>query len=406
MTSKYSSSPVDKTALFSRHNLPKGQLTLTPSDRYKDRNLFCSILGVPKTWPSNHWVHLVHNWRTGGSSLTALLSVNIHDSYLKVGHPFTRDGWPVDYSLAPLQITNADQLKQWISVQPTPGVLAGHTYAGMATALGIKEHDLWLTLREPAARLNSGLLRFHRKPLKSSHPDGGYVGDTQGHSFATSSEVESVIKSKLSHELNGMTRRIAGYSVLNSGSSVGNNLEKCLEIDDRPIDRHTFDLAMDHLKSSKWIYLTDQVIPSVLMLEHHYNLPPFIHPCSNLKHNPQWNGGGITRLNQSLLTKHRALFEHLNEWDVKLYAEAQRIFWNRWKKSEIPVDRLHARRLLQEKPLISPVQFTGTSKSISYSDIVAYAHKRVAAISDKNVRQIAFDELVNANFWNSNILKS
>ena len=77
------------------------ELPLTVADRYNDRNVHLNVFGLPKHWPANRWVHLIHNWRTGGSSLTALLSVNFHDSYLKVGHPFTRDGWPVDYSLDP-----------------------------------------------------------------------------------------------------------------------------------------------------------------------------------------------------------------------------------------------------------------------------------------------------------------
>ena len=391
----------ETSPLFDRKVMLSGQPVDTPSDRYLDRNLYSQLLGVPKHWPVNRWVHLVHNWRTGGSSLTALLSVNIHDSYLKIGHPFTRSGWPVDYSLEPLQVTQASQLREWIHAQPSPGVLAGHTYFGMASALGLKDHDLWVTLREPAARLNSGLLRFHRIGLKSSHPDGGYIGSTKGHSFSSTSEVQSVAKEKLSHELNGMTRRLAGYSALDSKSLIPQNLEKCPELDLRPVDRYVFDLAMDNLKATKWIYLTDQVIPSILLLEHEYNLPPFIHPCSDLKHNPQWNGGGITRLNQSLLTKHRKLLEHLNEWDMKLYAEAQRLFWKRWRQADIPVDRLQARRLLQDKPLLNPSQFKKPTRTITKSDLLEFCVRAVAKCEDANLKQWMHSELVSANFWNS-----
>jgi hypothetical protein len=331
-----------------------GDPVFTIADRYTPRQLYTPVFGVPKRWPGQRWVHLVHNWRTGGSSLTALLSVNLHDSYLKVGHPFTRDGWPVNYGLHPLQITRAEQLIQWIRAQPSPAILAGHTYAGMAAKLGLKDAELWITLREPAARLNSGLLRFHRKALKSDHPDGGYVGRTKGHTFSTAAEIEAVSKQELSHELNGLCRRIAGYSMLPSGASPHpeDDLETCRELDERPVDQACFDLAMDHLNSSAWIYLTEQVIPSLLLLEHHYGLRPLIHPCSNLVHNPQWNGAGITRLQESLLTHHRGLLESLNAWDVKLYTEAKRLFWKRWKQADIDPDRLKARRILQGKPLL------------------------------------------------------
>ena len=105
----------------------------TIADRYVESlttNLFSEQPGS-----SNRWVHLIHNWRTGGSSLTALLSVNFHDSYLKVGHPFTRDGWPVDYSLNPYQVTEASQLTSWIQYQASPAILLSHTYYGMASNL-------------------------------------------------------------------------------------------------------------------------------------------------------------------------------------------------------------------------------------------------------------------------------
>lgn len=333
-----------------------GVPVLSVADRYVPREIYAPVFGLPKRWPGKRWVHLVHNWRTGGSSLTALLSVNLHDSYLKVGHPFSRDGWPVDYSRHPLQITRAEQLIQWIRAQPSAAILAGHTYAGMAERLGIREADLWLTLREPAARLNSGLLRFHRKALRSDHPDGGYVGKTTGHTFRSAVEIESVARQELSHELNGMCRRIAGYGMLPAAArpDPGDDLESCRQLDERPVDQACFDLAMDHLTSSSWIYLTEQVIPSLLLLEHAYGLPPLIHPCSNLVHNPQWNGAGITRLQESLLTKHRSLLEALNPWDVKLYKEARRLFWQHWKQADIDPDRLKARRILQAKPLLEP----------------------------------------------------
>lgn len=348
-------SPRLQETLFPPAAVPS-EPVLTVADSYVPRKLYAPVFGVPKRWPGQRWVHLVHNWRTGGSSLTALLSVNLHDSYLKVGHPFSRDGWPVDYSRHPLQITQAEQLIQWIRAQPSPAILAGHTYAGMAGHLGIHNADLWLTLREPAARLNSGLLRFHRKALRSDHPDGGYVGQTTGHAFRSAEEIETVAHNELSHEINGMCRRIAGYGMLPAAArpDPGDDLESCHQLDERPVDQACFDLAMDHLKSSNWIYLTEQVIPSLLLLEHSYGLRPLIHPCSNLVHNPQWNGAGITRLQESLLTKHRSLLESLNPWDVQLYKEAVHLFWQRWKQADIDPDRLKARRILQAKPLLNP----------------------------------------------------
>ena len=387
--------------LFSQQSVP----VLTPADRYRDRTLYEEIFGVPKFWPSDKWVHLVHNWRTGGSSLTALLSSNFHDSYLKIGHPFTRDGWPVNYELHPLQITRADQLQQWVISQPSPGILAGHTYSGMPLALGLREYDSWLTLRDPAARLNSGLLRFHRKPLKNDHPEGGYVTKTGGHNFSSAREVEEVANTHLSHELNGMCRRIAGYHVLSQSITVPQDLESCPEVDERPVDQSTFDLAVDKLRSSKWLYLTDQVLPSILLLESSYSLNPLIHPCSDLVHNPQWNGSGITRVQQSLLTKYRPLLENLNSWDVKLYSEAVKIFWQRWNQYGISTDKLIARRILQEKPLVDIRMVHNSEPSKAILDkFVAKVHFRANKQQSNAVKGFIINDGLSANFLASPLL--
>lgn len=330
------------------------QNAFTVADRYADREIYKDLFGVPKLWPGERWVHLVHNWRTGGSSLTALLSVNVHDSYLKVGHPFTRDGWPLDYAKHPQQITQAGQLREWIQAQHSPGILAGHTYFGMAEGLSLPNAEHWFTLREPAARMNSGLLRFYRKALRNDHPDGGYVGTTQAHTFQSAAEIEQVARTELSHELNGMCRRLAGYTMLPRGvkPSGDDNLESCAILDQRQVDRDCFEKALAHLEQGAWLYLTEHVLPSIMLLEATYGLKPLIHPCSDLVHNPQWNGAGITRLQQSLLLKHRGLLESLNHWDVKLYSEAQRLFWKRWREADIDPKRLEARRILQGKPLL------------------------------------------------------
>ena len=372
---------------------------LSVADRYNDRTIFDDTFGVPKVWPIPSWVHLIHNWRTGGSSLTALLSVNFHDSYLKVGHPFTRDGWPVDYGLDPFQVTKPSHLLEWIRVQQTPAILAGHTYYGMANQFNIKNYDLWVTMREPAARLNSGLLRFYRKPLKNSSTKGGYVADSKGHSFSSGSEIEAFARNDMSHELNGMCRRIAGYSMLPAGFKMGSadDLEGCQYLDDRPVDQECFERALAHLEATSWIYLTEHVLPSILMLEHIYGLKPLIHPCSNLVHNPQWNGAGITRLQESLLVKHRPLLEHLNEWDVKLYGEASRIFWKRWRAAEIDPARLEARRSLQSKPLLHP-QLLSDSKKVQHEIHSRISHRASNARNPTIAKWIKNDGM-NAMFW-------
>ena len=361
--------------------------------------LFEPVFGCPKLWPSDRWIHLIHNWRTGGSSLTALLSVNFHDSYLKVGHPFTRDGWPVDYGLNPDQVTSESQLSSWINYQSSPAIVAGHTYYGMASQLGLNDTDLWVTMREPAARLNSGLLRFHRKPLKSSNPQGGYIGDTKGHSFSTANEIEEYAQSEMFHELNGMCRRIAGYNVLNSfnNPSLGDDLESSVALDQRSVDRECFDLALSHLESSSWIYLTEYVIPSILLLESKYQIKPLIHPCSHLVHNPQWNGAGITRLQESLLIKHRSLLESLNAWDVKLYSHSSRLFWKRWKEADIDPARLEARRLLQSKPLMHPKSLK--NPEAARQEITARIEHRSKIARTKHVAKWVLEDGFNAMFW-------
>ena len=53
--------------LFPKSSSHANSPVLTPSDRYVNRDKFSKIFGVPKFWPSKKWVHLIHNWRTGGS---------------------------------------------------------------------------------------------------------------------------------------------------------------------------------------------------------------------------------------------------------------------------------------------------------------------------------------------------
>ena len=377
------------------------QSPLSIADRYVERSRYENVFGFPKQWPIPQWVHLIHNWRTGGSSLTALLSVNFHDSYLKVGHPFTRDGWPVDYSLDPFQVTKPSHLSAWIKQQKRPSILAGHTYYGLPSQFKINEFDLWVTLREPAARLNSGLLRFHRKPLKSSNSRGGYVGDTKGHSFSSSSEISDFANTEMSHELNGMCRRIAGYAMISSQKQIrsGDDLESCEYLDNRPVDKDCFEIALSHLESSNWIYLTEQVLPSIMMLEQAYNLKPLIHPCSHLIHNPQWNGAGVTRLQESLLIKFRPLLESLNKWDVKLYSEATRIFWKRWKDFDIDPARLEARRALQSKPLLHPKLLCDSDAS--RREISSRIQHRITTARNASVAKWIREDAHNANFWSS-----
>ncbi|WP_136987752.1 hypothetical protein [Synechococcus sp. UW69] len=370
----------------------------TPADHYIPSDRYQQIFGVPKIWPHNRWVHLIHNWRTGGSSLTALLSVNVHDSYLKIGHPFTRCGWPVPYDVQPLQITEAKQLKLWIKSQKSPAILAGHTYAGMPLGLGISDYDKWITMREPASRMNSGLLRFHRKTLRSDSQDGGYVGKTKGCDFSSPQQIIDISNNQLSHELNGMTRRLAGYAAINSHESFSSDLESCELLDNKPIDQSTFDLAMDYLSATNWIYLTDQVLPSILILESLYGLKPFIHPCSDLIHNPQWNASGVTRIQQSLLSENRSLLESLNQWDVKLFSRAKSLFWSMWKECDVPPARLKARRILQCKPLISPVQLKKDSAN-ARKVIESKINFRIQHEADHEVQYWIEKDGLGANFW-------
>lgn len=372
---------------------------LTPADRYSERTQLLNVFKLPSYWTGGRWVHLIHNWRTGGSSLTALLSVNFHDSYLKIGHPFTRTGWPVPYDLHPLQITEASQLHAWMTSQPKscPAILAGHTYGGMNTRLGLPDADSWVTLREPAARMNSGLLRFHRKPMRSDHPDGGYVGKTSGATLSSKQEIIDTAQARLSHELNGMCRRLAGYNVASAADFTLQNLESQAELDQRPVDKTTFDLAMDRLRASKWIYLTEQVLFSILMLEQEYGLSPLLHPCSNLIHNQQWNASGITRMQESLLTHHRSVLEQLNPWDVLLYNEANKLFWQRWKTMDIPPERIAARRLLQSKPLLAPATIK-MGAAAALKQIQSKIVFRASHADSPSIKKWILDDGLNAQF--------
>ena len=230
---------------------------------------------------------------------------------------------------------------------------------------------------------------------------GGYVGDTKGHSFSTASEIESFAKSEMSHELNGMCRRIAGYSMTKFQDSAEStdDLESAKNLDTRPVDQSCFDAALSHLQSASWIYLTEYVLPSVLILEHTYNLKPLIHPCSHLIHNPQWNGAGITRLQESLLIKHRGLLETLNQWDVKLYSQASQLFWKRWKDIDVDPDRLEARRILQSKPLLHPHNIAKGKPA--RDEIAARIEHRSKKARTKNIAKWILDDGFNAMFWSA-----
>ena len=102
---------------------------------------------------------------------------------------------------------------------------------------------------------------------------------------------------------------------------------------------------------------------------------------------------------ESLLTNHRSLFEHLNEWDVKLYAIAQKLFWRQWKSADIDVNRLKARNILQSGLLLHPkyIDKYDTSDLKKYAEI--QLKERLSRCNSKEVKRWLESDFYSSNFW-------
>jgi len=370
------------------------------ADKYTANELYSLCFGTHKLWPHPKPIHLIHNWRTGGSSLSALLSLNFHSSYLKVGHPFTRSGWPVDYSCHPTQITTLKSISEHSTSQSYEHIiLAGHTYNGLFDLLGVHDYDTWITIRDPAARFSSGILRFYTKPLISDHPDGGYVGKAKKHfSFSSLSEVKEVIDTHLLHEVNGHIRRICGYSLSNEPPS-SHNIESYDPLDCLTINRQHLDHAISIIDESACLFLTDDLLLSILNLESTYGLKPVLHPASTLVHNKQ-GLGGLSRQDVSLLPKYRTYLESVNSLDMRLYDYSYKKFWSTVKQFSYDPDYIYARRLIQKYPIFNPNHLPQTSLELT-STVEKYllAIYRLSKRTDKHFYTLIEGILTEAFFW-------
>jgi len=306
----------------------------------------------------------------------------------------------VDYSCHPTQITTLKSISEHSTSQSYEHIiLAGHTYNGLFDLLGVHDYDTWITIRDPAARFSSGILRFYTKPLISDHPDGGYVGKAKKHfSFSSLSEVKEVIDTHLLHEVNGHIRRICGYSLSNEPPS-SHNIESYDPLDCLTINRQHLDHAISIIDESACLFLTDDLLLSILNLESTYGLKPVLHPASTLVHNKQ-GLGGLSRQDVSLLPKYRTYLESVNSLDMRLYDYSYKKFWSTVKQFSYDPDYIYARRLIQKYPIFNPNHLPQTSLELT-STVEKYllAIYRLSKRTDKHFYTLIEGILTEAFFW-------
>ena len=317
------------------------------------------MLKFNRSWPLKANVHFIHNWRCAGTTVNSLLSSNFHQSYLKIGHPFTNFGWPEPYDTHRAPLQSKSQLKSALGAlrySSKAAIVGGHTFYGLERFLP-GPWDIWMNYRDPLTRLNSGILRFYSKKFKSKPSSHGHLIDLEGNPEINLDDPHSVdllLETTLLRESNGISRRLAAITTSDYFHiSNDDNLEVVDIIASRRYSaKDLYDNAVSNLDAIDILINSDYFHHSILALERFYSLKsPIINPFSNLSHNSvELVGVKKTdkRLYQSsndILLKHTAV-------DRKLLPLLNAKFAHQINNSSISEEDVSLRQLIHHKPIL------------------------------------------------------
>ena len=306
----------------------------------------------------------VHNWRTGGTSLHVLLKANILSRYIKIGDQFSRFG--KTSNMKPLS-TLAEVRKRL-----SPGsIVAGHLYAGVESLLP-GAWDLWISAREPLARLRSGLLRFHSRELPNFNTRSHNIIHSTP-SLGSPESLRAVLSTTLLHENNGMARRLACLPLARSYAvNESSNLEKPEFLSDSYADNALYATAMEQLKRIRVVFMADQLNASILCLESCYDLPPIINPFVKL-HCNRAKLVGYEPSHVECLDQSDDILRETQKVDLALWPLLQARFKMQMKQYSVNQDQIKAKELIHSSALFSPDWFQADSSLAQTVDMMAKA---------------------------------
>ena len=326
----------------------------------------------------------MHNWRCAGSTMNSLLSSNFGDLYCKVGAQFSDFGWPL-YEL-PEKLTLQDVRS---SVQ-SGGVLGGHLCSGIQ-AFVPGEWDLWLNARKPLKRLSSGIIRFHAQRFRM--PPGQYPVDVvRSHSEKILNEL---INGPLRHERNGVTKRLAGFSVLDViNLQLQANLEELSCFEYFGTQDSLLEAAQQNLGNVKIFILPEYLHASLICIEKMYNLTPIINLFSNLKHN-QAALGKASNAEKKVFELVKPSLEKLCSQDEQLWLGIIDKFQVQLSNCSISKREIAVREALHSRQVIHPSML---KQSIDQARLIELIATSLAGLAGDH-SEIAKDIVDTATRW-------
>ena len=208
--------------------------------------------------------------------MNSLLSSNFGERYTKVGTQFTVTGWP-DYEMP--ELLSVCQVRKKFK---DGGIVGGHLCLGIESIIG-GSWDVWMNARDPFKRLSSGIMRFHSSRFRAA--PGSYTRQ-QAIGFAQQKLAE-LIAGPLRHEVNGVAKRLAGFSVAESVDLQSQaNLEEISCFLMRVSDDALLRAASRQMERVRAIVLPEYLHASLISIEKMYSIDPIINLFSDLKHNP------------------------------------------------------------------------------------------------------------------------
>lgn len=362
-----------------------------------------SLINRDACWSPDSSVHFIHNWRSAGTTISSILSSNFPSQYLKIGHPFTEYGWPAAYNNHPDPLISLGQIRnRFVDSISSSKILGGHTFLGLESFLP-GSFDIWMNYRDPLQRLNSGLIRFYKRTrtINRSKKDlmryDGPVGDAL---LTSPHAVDQLLSTTLSRESNGISKRLAAFS-LTPGVSFCNssNVEtpeflSAIDYDSSLL----YEAALANLNRIAIIINSQHIHASLICIERLYNLKsPLINPFSDLHHNPKTLSGSkstdltVIESCKDVLLKHSSV-------DIKLYSEINKRFAAQVNSSHIDTKEVAARQAFHSSPLLLIKWFNMPDK-FSQEKVVDLAASSLA-LACKKYPELSTD-IINLVFsWN------
>ena len=285
----------------------------------------------------------MHNWRCAGSTMNSLLSSNFGDLYCKVGTQFSDFGWPL------YEVSEKLTLQDIRSSVQSGGVLGGHLCSGIQ-AFVPGEWDVWLNARKPLKRISSGIIRFHAQRFRM--PPGQYPVDVvRSHSEKILNEL---IDGPLRHERNGVTKRLAGFSVLDAiHLQLHTNLETLSCFEYSGTQDSLLEAAQQNIGNIKILILSEYLHASLICIEKIYNLTPIINLFSDLKHN-QAKLGKASDAEKKAFELVKPSLERFCNQDEKLWVDLLKKFQVQLSDCSISKREIAVREALHSRQVIKP----------------------------------------------------